>query len=295
MDWDHIRFVLAIGRGGTLSAAAQALGVDQTTVSRRLAAVEQAVGGPLFQRVGGRLQPTPAGAEAMVRAERMEVEATAFAVSARDTHAEPAGPVRLTSVDSLMTCFLAPRIWRLRARYPRLVPELIAAGANLDLGRREADVALRLARPREGAMKVRKVADLGYAVYVARGIDPATAGWMAYDESMAALPEAQWLLTQEGGTAPVLRATSVAALAAAAVAGAGRAVLPCLVGDAYPALLRAGPPVLRRELWLAVHEDLSRLPAIRAVADWLADTIAVERAVLETGHQHCTAGPPPGD
>lgn len=270
MDWDHLRLVLAVARGGTLSAAGRALGVNQTTAARRLAAAERAFGGPLFARVDGRLVATDAGRLVATRAERMEAEVAAAARALEEASAEAAGPVRVTAVESLVVHLLVPLVPALRVRLPGVRPVFLSDEATLDLARREADIGLRLARPRDGALRARRLAEVAFAVYVAPGGPDA---WLAYDDSRAHLPEAQWQAQAAGGAAPVMRCGSVAALAAGAARGLGRAVLPCYLGDGHPGLVRQGAPVVRRELWMALHPDLGAVPRVRATADVLAEAL----------------------
>jgi DNA-binding transcriptional LysR family regulator len=145
MDWNDLRFILTIARAGTLSAAARRLGVNQTTVARRLAAAEAALGTRLFERVGGALHSTESGAAAVTRAARVEQEVYALKHGIGDADADAAGMVRITAVPVLVNQLLIPALPLLYATYPRLRIELAAEPRNLSLTRREADIALRLA------------------------------------------------------------------------------------------------------------------------------------------------------
>ena len=140
-DWNDLRHALALARGGSLAAAAELLGVDATTVSRRLRALEEALGTPLFERHAGRMQPTGAGERLLERGARIEAEFAALAGLAEDLHGEVRGLTRITAIDSLVTHALAPRVGALRVAFPDLDLELIGTDRNLDLARREADIA----------------------------------------------------------------------------------------------------------------------------------------------------------
>lgn len=289
MNWDDLRFALAVHRLGTLSAAAQALGVNQTTATRRLERLEQTLGVRLFDRVAGRLVVRPEGERALERISRMEEDALAIAHGLRNRDDDLAGTVRLTSVPSITSRFLAPRLGRFMARYPDIRVELIGLSSNLDLGRREADVALRFARPQAGAAVVRKLGHVGFAAYGAADLpvtaedDLSSLPWAGYDESLAHLPEAQWL--NQTVRPPRLRAvaTEVLSLLELACSGACVAVLPCFVGDSESRLRRlSGPdPVARREMWLLMHPDLKRVRRVRAVIAWLEEAVGADRAMLE--------------
>lgn len=275
LDWSDLRFALAVARHGTQSGAARALGVDDATVSRRLARLRAAFGDPLFERArDGRLSPTPTGRAVAERAEAMEREASSLT---------PAGPrdavhgsVRLTAVPILANRLLAPAAGDLLRRHPQLRLELAAEPANLSLTRRDADMALRLARPATGGQRVlaRRIGRLDYAVYAAAD-RPHPAAWIGYGEAYAHLPPARWIAARSA--APSLTVNDAEALLEAAAAGAGRTLLPRLIADRDPRLQRiraeSGPT---RELWLLTHRDLAEAPRIRAVAAWLEALLRAE-------------------
>lgn len=164
MNWDDLRFVVEIGRAGTLAAAARHLRVDQTTVARRLRALEDELGAALFERGDGRWQPTAIGTDVLQRAGRIEEDVTALLRVAEAGAGAVSGLVRVTAVGTLIGDYLAPRLAGLYARHPDLSIELIASNDNLNVARREADIAIRLARPTRGDILIRKLADSGFAV-----------------------------------------------------------------------------------------------------------------------------------
>ncbi len=289
MNWDDLRHVLAIARTGTLSAAARRLAVNQTTAARRLAAIEADLGIRLFDRIDRRLVVTPTGQAVVAHAEKMEGEAQLLerAVAGRD--AALSGVVRVTSLEFVMATFLIPRLGEFRRAYGDIALELIGDNTNLDLARREADIALRLARPREGQARTRRLADIGYAVYGRRGdlagrADPALGDldWVGYDETLSHIPEAVWCRRTVRDFRPVLRCNSVQAMVEAVKAGVGVGILPCYRGDAAADLTRltGAAPVVRRELWLLVHGDLLKVMRVRAVVDWLVAICRREKGLL---------------
>ena len=267
MDWDHLRFVLAAGRAGTLAGAARRLAVDQTTVGRRLAAAEAALGFRLFDRVAGQLRPTAAGLAALARAERME---RAAAELLGEVTGEAGGSVRLTAVPLLANRLLVPALPALLAAHPGLRLELLAAPGNLSLTRREADLALRLARPEQGGGTLaRRIGRLDYAVYGPRRRGAARLPWIGYEPGLAHLPPARWLAAAEGPRA-VLAVQDAETLWQALLAGLGRSLLPCRLADGEPRLRRLEPAVaLSREVWLLRHADQRGLPAVEATVGWL--------------------------
>jgi DNA-binding transcriptional LysR family regulator len=287
-NWNDLRYLLAIGRGDTLAEAARRLRVDETTVARRLAAAEAALGARLFERVEGRLRPTAAGEVAIAHAERVEREMQALGNRIAGADATVAGTVRLTAVPILANRLLVPALPDLHAAHPLLRLELIAEPRNLSLTRREADIALRLARPQGGGTAVaRRIGRLDYAVFAPRRGDPERLPWITYEEGMEALPQAKWIAAAARAAAgpPAPLVNDAETILAAVQAGLGKSLLPCAVAAHTPELRRIGgtEPVLSRELWLLVHAELRPLARVAAVIAWIEGV--VQR--LPTGH------PPP--
>lgn len=276
MNWDDLRFLVEIGREGTLAAAARRLKVDQTTVARRLRALEDTLGTPLFERSDKHWRPTAVGASVLERATRIEEDVAGLARLADTGTRTVSGVVRITSVSAIASDYLVPRLNGLYARHPELIVELIASNDNLNVSRREADIAIRLARPESGDFLIRKLADVGFAVYAAPSAQHDD--WVTYDDELAHTPEMRWLAAQLAGQRVRLRTNSLAGLLRAVAGGIGRAVLPCFLADSAPGLIRtSGPqPVLSRDLWLLVHPDARRQPRVAAVADWLGECFAAD-------------------
>ncbi len=283
MDWDALHSFLVIAREGTLSAAARRLGVRQSTMGRRLAALEERAGVRLLERVPRGLQLTPAGEAARAEVERMEVAALAAerAVSGRDVRLE--GVVRLTTVSDFAADTLMPALAALRRRYPGILFELIADDRTLSLAAREADLAIRLARPRGHSLVGRRVGMISFGVYASAAY-LAERGAGRWD---AAAGEGQWVILSrdETGTyaeidalmamlpkaTACLRTDSRASHLAAARAGLGIAVLGHHIAAGADLVRLDSPPLPTREIWLVQHEDTRDVPRIRAVADALAE------------------------
>lgn len=289
MNWNDIRYLLAIARNGSLSAAGRALGVNQTTASRRLAAMESGIGARLFDRIDGRLAPTAAGELLLKHARRVEEEALAFEHALGDRDAALSGTIRLTAVESLIAGYLVPHLAGFRMDYPNIVLELVGDSGNLSLTRREADIAIRLARPTKGRAVTRKLADVGFAIYANSEMAGQGAGgdlnrypWVLYDDALGHLPEAQWVTQHVGEARPALRCNSVRSLTAAVLAGHGVAMLPCYIGDREGALVRIGGvgPVVSREVWMLVPGELRGAARVRALVDWLVARFSADRAAF---------------
>jgi DNA-binding transcriptional LysR family regulator len=277
MEWSDLRYVLTIARAGTLAAAARRLGVNQTTAARRLLAAETALGTRLFERRDGVLSPTKAGEAAVARAAQVEQEVGALERGIGGADAAVAGTVRLTAVPILANRLLIPAAPKLLARHPELRLELIAEPRNLSLTRREADVALRLARPQTGAALARRIGRLDYAVYGPRRREADDLAWITYEEGLSHLPQARFIAAQKQGSAPLLL-NDAEAIVQAVRAGLGKSLLPCFVGDHEPRLKRLSRIVLARDIWLMVHRDLRAHARIAAVIDWLLELMPMCRA-----------------
>ncbi|HET7827215.1 MAG TPA: LysR family transcriptional regulator [Anaeromyxobacter sp.] len=288
LDWGHLRFFLALARTGSLARAARSLGVDRNTVARRVAALEDELRLQLYERGPQGWIRTSAGEELAALASRVEEDVLALArhADARDTAVS--GTVRLTSASHIAACLIAPAVPALRERQPGLVLELAVDQRPFDLTRREADLAVRMGRPRDSGLVTRKLSDVAFALYAApsylgrrRAVDLAGDAFLGFDESLASTPQERWLARVAPERRVVFRCNSTAALLAAAGVGVGVAVLPCFVADRDPGLVRMeGPQPVPHELWLLVHGDLRRTPRVRAVIDWLDALVAAARPSL---------------
>ena len=290
-DWNELRWILAVARAGSLVGAARALGVDHSTVFRRLQTIEARLGEPLFERgPGGTYSPTATGERIAAAGERMEDEALALARDLVGRDSELVGRLRVASSETLAFRSLTRHIADFRRSHPGIVVELTIDNRLLSLARREADVALRPTRPKEGELWGRKLADLPWSVYGARAylgaaagaIDPARlaehpiVGW---DEGMAEINAAAWLAAAVPPTAIVYRSNSLLNQFVAVKAGIGLAALPCYLGDREADLARAVAepvPELARELWIVTHPDLRRTARVRAFLDEVGGALAKE-------------------
>ena len=282
LDWEDVRYFAALARHGTLAATARTLKVTHATVARRLANLETSLGQPLFARHREGYRLNAAGAAALGEAAQMELAAGALQ-AARDSHTGTgvrpiAGQVRITVARVFADGFLAERLGGLTRQHPGLELEIVATSRNLSLARREAEIALRLARPAAGELVARRIATLDYGFYTSpeykRRIDCGEpAAFIAFDDASDHVPEAAWVQKFFSGRQVVLRANSQGAQAAAARGGAGVALLPGLLARASGGLERvefdAEPP--NRELWLLMRPDVARLARVRVVADHLVE------------------------
>ena len=279
IDWGDLKIVLAVSRALSLKKAAQHLGMTESTVSRHVGTVEEHLGVVLFERTPTGMRPTPACdglAEHLARAES-EVEAGIEASSHLESMA--AGRVRLTSVPTIINHIIIPAARSFTERFDGIELEIVAAAANLSMTRREADLAVRLARPSTDLGAVtRRIGKLHYGVYVGSGCHP-DLPWITYEKDMAELPQVRWIARrreQFGESICSVQCSDTDGLIAALRAGMGKALLP---REIYPSVagldeVHGYDDLPIRELWLLAHPNLVMTRRVRIVIDWLVELFA---------------------
>jgi DNA-binding transcriptional LysR family regulator len=279
LNWNDLRFVLAVARSQSLAGAARRLNVNESTVGRRVAEAEQRLGARLFERSLGLFHPTEAGHAVVAGAERVELEVQAVETAISGADRLAAGAVRLTSVPVVVNRVLVPALPQLLREHPQLRVELIAEPRDLSLTKREADIALRLARPRKDVRAVaRRIGRLEYAVYGPSRKRAEPMPWITYEDDMANLPQWRYMAerpVRDRETPPPVTVNDAEAIIQSVKAGLGKSLLPIAIADREPGLVRlsGGPPPLSRELWLMVHPELRNLIRIRVVVDWLVSAV----------------------
>ena len=287
--WDDVRLFLALHRERTLAAAARSVGLDASTLSRRLVALEQALGTHLFDRTRDGLLPS-AGAELLLPA--AEEMAQAHASFARDAHSferVAEGTVRLSAPPGLAEAFVVPALVRLRKRHPRIRVELDASLHFVDLTRREADLAIRTRRPQTGDLVSLKLGQRRWTpMSAARVAGKAKPGavkdwgavpWIGWGDDMASFPPAAWVARHVPRDAIVLRTSNITTQVAAVTAGLGAALLPpayARIAALAPlrhggALARSAGELPSNETWLVGHRALRAVPRVAAVWTFLVD------------------------
>ena len=278
-DWEDLHHFITLAREGTLSAAARSLGVDHATVARRVAALEESTGLKLVDRRSRVTLLTADGKRIAEVATPMEEAAFAVGRAAQATKPGLDGDVTISAPPNFASSVIAPQLVRLRSQHPGIRIKLIGEKRRASLGRREADVALRLMRPVEASLFVRKLGSFGFSLYGSPAYLEKTAphalAFIGYDASMATSPQEVWLRGIIGGREVVLRTNDLETQVAAARSGLGVAALPHYLGDSDPGLKRfaVAQKPLSRDVWLAVHRDLRQVPAVRAVMEFLANCL----------------------
>ena len=284
INWNDLRYLLAIKRGRTLAAAARLMAVDGTTVARRLAALRTALGDDLYLRQDdGTLVLTEHGSAIASHAEEIEQQTDRICELANADSDTCSGTVRVTSVPVLINRWLTPRLNVLLDDHPNLQIDLIPDSRNLSLSMRETDIALRLARPTVGGHDTlaRRIGHLAFGVFAApdsTGTAPAAAPWIGYGDLMSHLPQARATAKAarpSGEALAGLRVYDLETAIEAASAGLGKALLPVPIARDNPALQRLdkGPAQVSRELWLLTHRSQQAVQRINIVTQWIESLV----------------------
>jgi DNA-binding transcriptional LysR family regulator len=278
-DWENLRFFVAVAQSGSLSAAARQLKVDHATVSRRLAALEAELQVRLVDRLPRSSQLTAAGQQVFERAKQMETEAFSIERLAQAERLPLRGKVTLSLPPVLATNFFVQHLGAFTRQHPDIQLAVASQSHSVSLGRREADIAVRLFRPDEPGNVTRKLGTMPFALYASRDYAQAAVPtqWeiIAYDATLSEMPHDKWLRAVAGARAIVCELSDITTHHAAVRMGIGVAGLPVFIGDNDPTLDRLpfdGEPFYR-EIWLVVHADLRHSPLIRTVMDFVSDAV----------------------
>lgn len=273
-DWDDLKYLLALHRTGRMSAAALKTGANETTVSRRIKRLESALGGSLVRRdAGGRFELTGLGETLLPLAEETERAQTAIRETAERDRGAAAGTVRITSVPIIVNRILLPYLAEFRRAHPELTIELVPEARTLDLGRQEADLALRFARPENGghAIRAQKLGTLRFAVYAPSAVhDGGRLGWVGYDGMSAALPQAEWTRALAEGDIAFTVSDAETALESVAH-GLGKACLPVRAAEHDTRLRRLAMPEPgpSRDVWLLSRAGEDDRASLTLAKSWL--------------------------
>jgi DNA-binding transcriptional LysR family regulator len=291
--WDDLRFVLAIARSGNLAAAADALGVNHSTMFRRLNALEAQIGAKLFERLPHGYRPTDSGQRFIEAAERMETEALALDRDLTGRDARLSGMLRVTVSETSAYRLLPTELAQFRAAHPGIVIELTVENRMIDLSRREADVAMRATRPTQGDLFGRKLSDIRWALYATPGYlkahsapahtdDLARHALIGWTET-AGTRAAAWIARHAPAEACGYRSNSIVNQMMAAKTGMGIAVLPRYLAEPEKDLtrLKLAPEGLLNELWLATHASLKDTARIRSFMEIVGEGVKRRIAMLE--------------
>ncbi len=292
MNWDDVRIFLAVARAGQILGAARRLGLNHATVSRRITALEQALGAKLLQRLTTGTELTAAGQRFLPVAERMETDMIAVRADLASEGDEIAGPVRIGAPDGFGVAFLAPRLGALTAMHPDLTVQLVPVPRSFSLSRREADIAITVERPVEGRLVAGKLVDYSLGLYASRDYvekhgNPASPGELAGHRLIGYVPDlivnpsldyaAEFWSEWETGYA----ISSALGQVEAVRSGAGIGILHSFIARSIPELVpvEAAPPI-RRAYWLVYHESVRPMRRVQAVSSFISELVEKERRLF---------------
>jgi DNA-binding transcriptional LysR family regulator len=271
LDWNDLKLVLAIHRTGNLKGAAQALGISQSTASRRLAAFESDLGAILFVRARSGYSLTDSGEATVRHAQEIEQQITLFEDDLQSVGQGPTGMVRIVTNAWINSHLLVPELSEFLDSNPQLRVHLIGAASGRDLSKREAEIALWFERSVQDHEISFDFGPIGYAVYARKDADIDNIGWVSFWDDMASRAPMRWLEDRTEIDGLCMTSTDASAVYAAVRAGIGKGLIPMFIGGADPALacLSAEPPEMVRTLKAIVHTDMINTPRIMAVIGWL--------------------------
>jgi DNA-binding transcriptional LysR family regulator len=286
LDWEDIRYFVALARYGTLSATARGLRVNHATVARRVTSLETRLGRALFDRRADGYALTAEGKAVLDEARSMDTVALSV-LSRLDAGTELSGMVRLTAGRVLTERFLIDRLRGFHERYPAIGLEVVGGSRVVSLARREADVALRYGTPKDSELVARCVAKIAFGLYASPAYRERlkardTPAFIGFDQESEFIAEAGWLAHEFPNGRFSIRTSSQTTQAAAARAGFGVALLPRYVAADDPGLVRVslGGRLPERELWLLIRRDLTKVPRVRVLSDYLAEVFRREQRLF---------------
>ncbi len=277
-DWEDLRHFAAFVRAGSLASAAKALAVDHATVARRIASLETALNLKLVDRRSRAYVLTHQGLRIAEFAEQMSASSFALEHYAGADQPDVQGEVVLSAPPVLLGSLIAPHAGALLAQHPALSLRLVGTKSRTSLARREADVAVSLARPLESTLVASLLGHLDYALYASPAYlaQAAKPRFIGYDASQAKSIQHRWLVEQAKGGEFVLCSNDLRVQALAAAGAAGIVCLPAFIAAEH-ALQRVDPEAdtLNIEVWMAFHEDVRATPRIQAVGEFVRTCMAV--------------------
>lgn len=290
MDWDDLRYVLAVSRAGGLNGAARSLGVNPSSVYRRLEGLEARLEVRLFERLRTGYRLTPGGEAIAEAAERMEREALDVERRVQGTDVRLEGHLRMSTSEAFAQHLLPRYLAEFRDTYPGLTLDVGVTNQVVDLSRRDADVVIRATSAPPEHLVGRKTGRIAFASYASRNyLERAGRGrplieydWIGFDGQMLRVKQAQWLAANVPETRIRLRYDSFAGVSAAILGDLGCGALPCFACDGHPELVRLPDTHTETDLyvWVLTHPDLRRSARVRAFLQFFGTRLAAAQDVL---------------
>jgi DNA-binding transcriptional LysR family regulator len=296
MESGDIRVFLHVARAGQMASVSRSLGLDHSTISRRIARLEEQVGVPLFDRAGRRLSLTEEGARLLAAAEKLESIIIRDVISLGESRQEIAGRVRIGTSEGFGAHYLAKRLPAMVADFPELEVELVALPRNFSLGMREADLAITMDRPDAGDIRFKKLTSCTLGIYAAPPYfkdrsrpssiaDLSDQPWCGYIMELLFTSELDLLKFGPQVITPRYRTTSVSAQIEAVAGGSVIAVLPCYMASQRGGLERLLPDEvsIERSYWISVHGDLVDSPRVRTLMQQIEQQVHRDRSLFLPG------------
>ncbi len=283
LSWDEFRLVKAIAESHSLAGAAALLGLNHSTVFRRLSALETAIGARLFERSRSGYLPTDAGDEMIALATSMANSVVEFERRVAGRDVKPTGRLRVTTIEAIGQHFIPAVMAQFQAQNPGVIIELILSNESLNLSRRDADVAIRLTNDPPEALVGRRICSVRWAVYCRHDV-LAVAGARTIDFRNFGPPSVRrWIETKIAVGQLAAKVNSLHSMLELAVHGCGAALLPRFLGDPCPEIVRVGqaPGEVDLGLWILTHSDLRRSARVRAFMEFAGAEMAKHRRAIE--------------
>lgn len=282
MNWDDLRYFLALARSGTVSAAGRELEVKHTTVSRRIKALEQQLGTRLFDRLPGGFAMTTAGEHLYQHALVMEEQAQAVDREVFGLDAQLQGTLIVTASHDVFNRLVIPHLHEFRREYPGIDLHLLSTAGLADLGARQADIALRLTPQPPDYLVGRRVLPLGIGLYASEAYleaSPQPRDILLWCDEIE-WPE--WAQQHFPEARVSLRASDVTTLLTCVEQGLGVTMLPCYIGDSSPDLRRLDLALKTSTwgVWVLSHADLRSTARVRVCRDFLVDIVRREETLI---------------
>ncbi|MFM9974086.1 MAG: LysR family transcriptional regulator [Beijerinckiaceae bacterium] len=292
ISWDEFRLVKAIADSGSLAGAGDVLGLNHSTVFRRLNTLENELGSRLFERARTGYLPTPAGEEMVALATRMFDDITEFERRVAGRDVKPSGELRITTNDSLVAHLTTPLFGAFCRAYPEIKLDIVVDNRALNLSKRDADVAIRATAEPPETLVGRRIATIAWCVYGAANCDIARTDdiqdltehtWIGFGDALSNIGPARWMARTVPASKIIYRLNTVLGLSQAVEAGIGVSFLPSFIGDQSTRLKRLlpAPITFDSSLWLLTHPDLKNSARIRAFVDFMARELMKQKALIE--------------
>lgn len=292
MSWDDVRIFLAVARAGQILGAARRLELNHATVSRRLAALEEALNAKLFRRLTTGSELTAAGQRFLVVAERIETDMIAARAEIGQESDDISGTVRIGAPDGFGVAYLAPRLGELTERHKGLKIQLVPVPRSFSLSRREADIAITVERPTEGRLVASKLVDYSLGLYAAKAYAdrsglPANEAALRQHRLIGYVPDL--VINPTLDYAPLIsrdwsagfEISSALGQVEAVRSGGGIGILHAFIARTDPNLVALeGFPTIRRAYWLVYHESVRALRRVQTVAAFIAEQADRDRALF---------------